>query len=114
MKLRAMLCVSVLGACVLAVTAPSAVGTGCGPGYEDGAGTEYDTDGDGRVCVNQETGQVTDDGDAQQAPGGMDRNQDGIVCVKPTPSGSLVVTDNNSSHEENAGCPPGFQPSPIS
>jgi hypothetical protein len=113
MKWRAMLCGLVVGACVLVVTAPTAVGTGCGPGYEEGVGTEYDTDGDGFVCVNQETGAVTDDVDAQQGTT-ADRNNDGILCVKPTQSGSVVTTDNNSSHEENFGCPPGFQPSPVS
>ena len=112
MKWRALLCGLVVGACVLVVTAPSAVGTGCGAGYEEGVGTEYDTDGDGIVCVNQETGAVTDDGgEASATPTFVDRNGDGIQCVKPTPSGSVVTTDNNSSHEENFGCPPGFQPS---
>lgn len=115
MKWRAMVGALVAGSCVGLALLPGPVGaSGCGPGYEEGVGAEYDADGDGLVCVNQETGEVTDDGDAQAAPGGMDRNGDGIVCTKPTPSGSVVVTDNNSSHEENAGCPPGFFPSPAS
>ena len=113
MKVRGMLCALAAGCCVVAVgAAPTAVGeTGCGPGYEEGAGTEYDSDGDGVVCVNRETGEVTDDQGA--TPGVVDRNADGIVCAKPTPSGSVVTTDNNANHPENAGCPPSFSPVPI-
>ncbi|MDQ3935327.1 MAG: hypothetical protein M3340_11945 [Actinomycetota bacterium] len=114
MRWRGMLCALVVGSLGALALVPGPVGaTGCGPGQEEGAGTEYDTDGDGLVCVNTETGEVTDDAGAQAAPGGMDHNQDGIVCNKITPSGSVVVTDNASSHEENSGCPPGFFPNPT-
>ena len=106
-----MLCGLVVGSCLVVAAARTAVGSGCGPGYEEGAGTEFDDDGDGIVCVNQETGEVTDDQGA--TPGVTDRNADGVICARPTPSGSVVTTDNNSSHEENAGCPPGFQPVPF-
>ena len=112
MKVRGMLCALVAGSCLAAGAVPTAVGeTGCGPGYEEGVDEQYDTDGDGVVCVNQETGEVTDDQGGQA--GIVDRNADGIVCVKQTGGGSVVVTDNNSNHPENAGCPPSFQPSPI-
>jgi hypothetical protein len=111
MKWRVMLCGLVVGACVAVAMAPTAVGSGCGQGYEEGAGTEYDDDGDGLVCVNQETGEVTDDQGA--TPGVVDRNGDGIVCGKATGSGSIVTTDNNSSHTENGGCPPAFSPIPF-
>jgi hypothetical protein len=112
MKVRGMLCALVAGSCLAVAAVPSAVGeTGCGPGYEEGVGEEYDTDDDGMVCVNQETGAVSDDQGAQ--PGAADRNGDGIVCVKATGSGSIVTTDNNSNHPENGGCPPSFQPSPL-
>ena len=107
---RATLCGLVAGAFLIAA-APTAIGSGCGPGYEQGTSAEYDDDGDGMVCVNQETGEVTDDQGA--TPGITDRNGDGIVCVKQTGSGSIVRTDNNANNPENADCPPAFQPSPL-
>lgn len=111
MTWRAMMCGLVVGACMAVALAPTAAGSGCGEGYEEGAGAEYDADGDGLVCVNPETGEVTDDLAAQ--PGVVDRNGDQIVCVRPTGSGSVVTTDNNSSNTENSGCPPAFSPSPL-
>jgi hypothetical protein len=102
-----------LGVAFLVVAAtPTAVGSSCDPGTEDGVGSEYDANGDGVVCVDQESGAVSDQ--AGVAPTEADRNNDGVICVKPTPSGSFVTTDNNSSHEENSNCPPAFFPSPAS
>lgn len=116
MKVRGLLCALVAaGSCVVVgASVPAAVGeTGCGPGYEEGVSAEYDDDGDGVVCVNQSTGEVTDDQGAAPPGGSVDRNADGITCGKVTPSGSLVTTDNNSNHPENGGCPPSFSPIPI-
>ena len=113
MKVRGMLCAMLAGGCLAAMAVPTAVGeTGCGPGYEEGVSEEYDTDGDGMVCVNQETGAVSDDQGGIE-PGARDRTNDGIVCVKATGGGSVVVTDNNSNHPENGNCPPSFSPAPI-
>ena len=110
MKWRALLCGLVVGACLVAAGAPGASGSGCGPDYESGL-AQYDTDGDGLVCVDQSSGAVTDDQAA--SPGVVDRNGDSIICVKQTGSGSIITTDNNANNPENANCPPAFQPSPL-
>ena len=113
MKRWGILCALATGVLASLAFLPGPVAaTGCGPGYEEGVNATYDADGDGLVCVNTETGAVTDDQGVD--PLAADRNGDGIICRKPIPNGSVVTTDNNSAHEENSGCPPGFFPSPAS
>ena len=111
MRWRGALC-ALIGTAAFAAAVPGAGADGtCQDGREDGAAAAYDADGDGLVCVDVDTGAVWDD--AAAAPGIVDRNADGVVCVRQTGSGSIVRTDNNAANEENFGCPPAFQPSPL-
>jgi hypothetical protein len=114
MKWRGILC-ALAALCVLVVVAvPSASSEeACQPGFVQGESTSSaeDADGDGLVCVDPDTGEVSDDQAA--TPGVVDRNGDGIVCVRQAGNGMIVRTDNRSAHTENAGCPPAFQPSPL-
>jgi hypothetical protein len=113
MKWRGILC-ALAALSVVIVVVPAASGEeACQPGFVQGesTSTELDADQDGFVCVNPDTGEVSDDQAA--TPGVVDRNGDGIVCVRQAGNGMIVRTDNRSSHTENAGCPPAFQPSPL-
>jgi hypothetical protein len=76
-----------------------------------GPGTQYDTDGNGFVCVDPTTGDVRDDkgqfvNQAGIAPSGpaADENGDLFVCYDATRG---VYTDDDISSGQPA-CPPGF------
>jgi hypothetical protein len=114
MKWRGILCALAALSVVAVVGVPAASGEeACQPGFVQGetSSTDVDADADGFVCVNPDTGEVSDDQAA--TPGVVDRNSDGIVCVRQTPNGMIVRTDNRAANPENAGCPPAFQPSPL-
>jgi hypothetical protein len=111
MKWRGILC-ALAALCMLVFVAPTASGSGCGEGFEQGEGSEYDADGDGLVCVNSETGEVSDDQGA--TPGIVDRNANGITCIKQVGNGTFIRTDDRANHPENEFCPPAFSATPIS
>ncbi len=74
---------------------------------------EADTNQNGFVCVNQETGEVSDDkgqfaGDEDAFDN--DLNDNGIVCFNEQ---SGVVTDDDLSEDFTSSCPPGFVPFPA-
>lgn len=114
MKWRGILCVLAALSVLVAIGVPAASGDeACQPGFAQGeaSGSELDADGDGLVCVNPDTGEVSDDRAA--TPGVIDRNGDGVVCVRQTGNGMIIRTDNRAANSENFGCPPAFQPSPL-
>ena len=103
-------CVAGLGALIWAMpgAAEPTPDKACKKGYllAYGSPEDEDTDDNGFVCVDPETGEIRDDKGqfSDSASGDADENDNRVVCRN---ADGVVVDDDGSG-----GCPPGFAPGP--
>ena len=103
-----------LAAVALVPAAPAQVPESCPrPGFvvAPGAGSAADRNGNGAVCVDPESGELSDDVDPPERD--YDRNKNGVVCYDQARG---VVTDDKTHAFEEEGqvvCPGEFQPAPV-
>ena len=83
----------------------------CKKGRTVGSGdSSADQNGNGYVCVNQQTGEVTDDKEQFEPEGqyGLDENGNNFLCYNP--EANVVTDDDHTQPPEGlpSSCPPGF------